>query len=84
MGRKENPGESFLSLAHNFHASKSGGKSGEESVVKALLPKYPLPTSTTTQRCKIRRKHRKIKHTTIKTKTQNLIKRFETQKQSFS
>ena len=47
MGRKENPGESFLSRAHNFHPPKSGGKSGEESALKALLPKYPLPTSTT-------------------------------------
>ena len=56
MGRKENPGESFLSRAHNFHPPKSEGKSGGESVVKALLPKYPLPTSTTTQRGKIRRK----------------------------
>ena len=44
MGRKENLGESFLSWAHNFHPPKSGGKSGEESAVKALLPKYPLPT----------------------------------------
>ena len=54
MGRKENPGESFFSQAHNFHPPKSGEKSGEESVVKALLSKNPLPTSTTTQRGKIK------------------------------
>ena len=53
-GRKTR--EKILSRAHNFHPPKSGGKSGEKSVVKALLHKYPFPTSTTTQRGRIKRR----------------------------
>ena len=78
MGRKENLGESFLSRAHNFHPPKSGGKSGEESAVKALLPKYPLPTSTTTQRGKIRRKQEITTKPSTTTKHRNLAQKTKT------
>ena len=53
-GRKTR--EKILSEAHNFHPPKSGEKSKEKNVVKALLHKYPLTTSTTTQRGKISRR----------------------------
>ena len=77
-GEEENPGESFLSWAHNFHPPKSGGKSGEESAVKALLPKYLLPMSTTTQRGKIRRKQKITTKPSTTTKHRNLAQKTKT------
>ena len=70
--------EKVLSWAHNFHPPKSGGKSGEESAVKALLPKCPLPTSTTTQRGKIRRKQKITTKPRATTKHRNLAQKTKT------
>ena len=60
MRRKENPGENFLSRAHKIHPPKSRGKCWRESALTALLQKFPLPTSITTQRDRIRRRKQKI------------------------
>ena len=44
-GRKENPGESFLSRAHNFHPPKSRGKCCERTFIQIPSPNvYNNPT----------------------------------------
>ena len=41
MGRKENPGESFLYRAHNFHPPKSGGKGWREKCSHSTFTQMP-------------------------------------------
>ena len=42
MGRKENPGESFLSRSHNFHPPKSGGKGWREKCSHSTFTQIPV------------------------------------------
>ena len=73
MGRKENrekvfsPGPKIFILPNR-----------EESAVKALLSKYPLPMSTTTQRGKIRKKQKITTKPSTTTKHWNLAQKTKT------
>ena len=69
MGRKENPGENFLSRAHNFHPPKSGGKSGEKSAVKALLQQIPFPNVYNNPARQNKKKEAENNHPTAKPST---------------